>query len=116
MDFLFKGKVQRIFPGLMPSLPPTSPHVHSQQVISGFNHGLTPCELSPLLVFQREWKRSIGQVVFVLTILCNGGALSAHSSFPSISNMLCEASVLSRWGVGGEQGGKNYFTNLFLGS
>jgi hypothetical protein len=42
MDFLFKGKVQRIFPGLMASLPPTSPHVHSQQVISGFNHSPDP--------------------------------------------------------------------------
>jgi hypothetical protein len=51
------------------------------------------------------------------TFLCNGGALYAPSSFPSISNMLCEASVLARWGMGGgEQGGKNYFTTLFLGS
>ena len=54
---------------------------------------------------------------FAKLTLCNGGALYAPSSFASISNMLCEASVLARWGVGGgEQGGKNYFTTLFLGS
>ena len=64
MDFLFKGKVQLIFPGLMASLPPTSPHVHSQQVISGFNHGPDPVRTfsPPCLAKKIEEKHRTGRL------------------------------------------------------
>ena len=49
-------------------------------------------------------------------ILCNGGPLYAPYSLLSISNMLCDASLLP-WGGGGwgEQGGKVTLRPCFQG-